>query len=99
MAIPVEYQVLIGTAVGGLLITAYRFLKTQSLKDPEESQKISIIAIILGVLIIIPFLGVIGLAIALVALKKKKRKILPIIAFVINLIATLLWLAVIIFGP
>ena len=99
MEIPVEYQVLIGTAVGGLILFIVRSIRDYLRETRGESQRMAIISIILGVLIIIPFISVIGLILAIISYTKKKNKALSKIAIAVNIAGMLPWLAVLIFGP
>lgn len=98
MKIPVEYQVLIGASVGGLILFIISCIRDYLREQKGESQKLAIISIILGVLIIIPFLGVVGLLLAIISLFKKKNKALSKIAILINVLSLLPWLAVLIIG-
>ena len=69
------------------------------LKDKDsERQGIAITSIFLGIVIVIPFISVVGILLALLSLKIKKNKKLSKVALIINLIALLPWLAVVIFG-
>lgn len=98
MEIPVEYQVLIGTSIGGLVIFLIRYIRDYLKEQKGESQKLAITAIILGVLIIIPFLGAIGLILSIISFKIKKNKSLSRVAIIVNIISLLPWLGVLIFG-
>ena len=99
--IPVEYQIILGTLIGGLIIALFRFINSyrKESKNKGESPRLAIVALILGLLIIIPFASVLGLILALISLSIKKYKLLSKIALIVNLITLLPWIAVLIFGP
>ena len=98
--IPLEYQIIMGSFIAGLIISLFHFINNyrKESKQEGESQRLAIIAIIFGVLIFIPFAGTIGLFLAIISLFIKKFKTLSKIAIVVNIIALLPWLAVLIFS-
>lgn len=98
MKIPVEYQVLVGSIIATLLLTLIKAIKDYLKDKDSERQGIAITSIVLGILIVIPFISVVGILLALLSLKIKKNKKLSKVALIINLIALLPWLAVVIFG-
>jgi len=98
MHIPTEYQVAIGSSIGMLVLMLIMWIKDYSKDKERESQHLAFISIIFGLIIIVPFLSIAGLLLAMVSLKIKKNKKLSKIALIVNIIATLPWLAVLIFG-
>lgn len=98
--IPIEYQVLIGSMIASLVITLVKLINDfrKESKQKGESQAIAITAIVIGLLIIIPFAGVPGLLLAGLSYYLKKTKTLSKIAIIVNLISLIPWIAVLIFG-
>ena len=98
MEIPVEYQVLFGSSIAGLIIFIIRYIRDYLKEQKGESQKLAVISIILGVFIIVPFLGAIGLLLAIISFFTRKNKSMSKIAILVNILSILPWLAVLIFG-
>ena len=85
------WGIVIGTAVGGLLLEiwrTYKFYKNE--KSPDESQALAVTSILMGLLIVIPFLSVLGLIIGIIAYRKKKFKRFAVIGIWINSIVCML---------
>ena len=61
MNMPLEYQVLVGSALAGLFFVLIRWIKDYRKNKDREPQRLAFISIIMGVLIIIPFISIIGL--------------------------------------
>lgn len=99
MNIPVEYQILFASSILTLLSILFKWVKDYRRNKPEEPQRLAIASIITGLIIIIPFLSLVGLVLGLIALFINKNKRLSKVAIVVNLITLLTWLAVLIFGP
>ena len=71
--IPVEYQIMLGTLIGGLIISLFRFINSyrKESKNNGESQRLAIVALVLGLLIIIPFASALGLLLAIISVSIK----------------------------
>ena len=79
------WGVVIGTAVGGLLLEIFRTYRVyKNEKSPDESQVLAITSIIMGLLVIVPFLCVPGLILGIVSYKRKKFKGFARIGIFIN---------------
>ena len=100
ISIPVEFQFLLGSLLVGLFISLLKFINAyrKESKLEGESQKLAVAAIIIGLLIFIPFASAAGLLLAIISLSIKKFKSLSKIAIVVNVITLIPWLAVLIFG-
>ncbi len=98
MNIPLEYQVFIGSALAGLFLGLIRWIKDYRRNKDDEPQRLAFVSIIMGVLIIIPFISIIGLLLAIISFTIKKNKRLSKVAIVVNILGTLPWIAVMIFG-
>ncbi len=98
MNIPVEYQVFIGSAIATLLFGLIQWIKDYSNNKDKEPQRLAFISIILGLLIIVPFLSILGLLLAIISLVIKKNKRLSKVAVVLNILTMLPWIAVAVFG-
>lgn len=69
------WGVIIGTALGGLLLEIWRTYKLyKNEKSPDENQALAITSILMGLLFIIPFLCVIGLILSIISYNKKEFK-------------------------
>lgn len=98
MNIPTEYQVLIGSLLAMLVLWLFRVINDYRRNKDDEPQRLAFISLIMGLIIIIPFLGAVGLVLALISLFIKKNKRLSKVALVVNTLSLLPWLAVVIFG-
>ena len=85
------WGVIIGTALGGLLLEIWRTYKLyKNEKSPDENQALAITSILMGLLFIIPFLCVIGLILSIISYNKKKFKGFARIGIYVNSFV-LLW--------
>ena len=96
------WQVFIGSAIGGLLITIYGIYKSfaeDSIRD-NESQTMAKWSIIFGFsgLILIGVGSIIGLILGFKSKKDKKHKALSYIGIFLSILTMLPWIAVLIFG-
>ncbi len=98
MKIPVEYQVFIGSSIVSLLFLLKQWIKDHKKNKDAEPQRLAVLSIILGLLIIVPFLSVLGLLLAIISVIIKKNKRLSKIAIVLNILTMLPWIAVVAFG-
>lgn len=98
MNIPVEYQILFASSILALFSILFKWVKDYRRNKPEEPQRLAMASIITGLIIIIPFLSLVGFILGLISLIVKKNKRLSKVAIVVNLITLLPWLAVLLFG-
>jgi len=95
------WQVIIGSAIGGLLLEIYILYKSyaKKSKDSNESQKLAKASIIFGLSgIILIFIGsIIGLILGLISMRGKKHKGLSIIGIIISVLTLTPWILMLIF--
>ena len=96
------WQVIIGTATGGLLLNIYWFYKQYIIESKEhnEKQALATWSIVLGLAGIITFgvTSIIGMILAFISMRGKTHKALSIIGLSVSILTMLPWVAVIVFG-
>jgi len=91
-----EWGVIIGIGAVGLLRELYLLIKLTTENNEQKSPKklASIISIIIGIMVFVPFIGVMGLAVGVYAYRKTTYAGLSIAGIALNSISILLWLIV-----
>lgn len=97
------WQIIIGSGIGGALLSLYSLYKSylNESKENNEKQGLAKTSILFGISgIILVFLGsFIGIALSLIAMRGKKYKALAKIGFVVSILTALPWILVIVLGP
>ena len=97
------WQVFIGSAIGGLLITIYGIYKSfsEDSKRDNESQTMAKWSIFFGLsgIILVGIGSIVGLILGLRSMKNKKHKALSNIGIILSILTMLPWIAVLIFEP
>jgi len=95
------WQVIIGSAIGGLLLEIYLLYKSYARKSvaSNESQRMAKASIIFGLSgIILIFIGsIIGIILGLLSMRGKKHKGLSIIGIIISVLTLTPWILMLIF--
>ena len=96
------WQVVIGSGIGGALISIYSLYKQylKESKEHNESQKLAKISILVGLSgIIIVFVGsVIGIFLGVLSMRGKKYKALSKIGIMVSVLTALPWILVLVLG-
>lgn len=96
------WQVVIGTGIGGLLLTLWSIYRSylRESKEHNESQRMAKVAIVLSILGLFSIgLGsVLGILLGFISMRGKNFKALSKIAIVLGLITLVPWILVLIFG-
>jgi len=96
------WQIVIGTGIGGLLISIYQLYKqyVQESKAHKEKQTLATWSIIIGLSgIILAFIGsIIGIILSIYSMKGKRHKTLSKIGFIVSVLTLIPWLLVIFWG-
>jgi|GEM_PF-2795410 len=97
------WQVVIGSAIGGLLLNLYWFYKqyVREIRKSNEKQTMATWSIIVGLtgIVTLGITSIIGLILAIMSMRGKTHKALSIIGITVSTLTMLPWLVVIIFGP
>ncbi len=91
-----EWGVIIGLGIGGIIRELYLLLKVSTSDDNDEQRggkKTAITSIVLGLLVIIPFVSVFGLIFGIYSFRKGGYKKLAIFGIILSLLASILWIA------
>jgi hypothetical protein len=91
-----EWAVIIGIGAAGLLREIYLLIKVTTETNAEKSKKklASIVSIVLGLMVFIPFIGVMGIAVGVYAYRKTIYTGLAITGILLSSISTLLWIII-----
>jgi hypothetical protein len=91
-----EWAVIIGIGAAGLLREIYLLIKVTTETNAEKSKKklASIVSIVLGLMVFIPFIGVMGIAVGVYAYRKTIYTGLAITGILLSSISTLLWILI-----
>jgi hypothetical protein len=96
------WQVIIGSAIGGALISVYQLYRAyiKESKEQNENQKLAKWSVIFGLSgIILVFLGsIIGLVLGIISVRKYRYKALSKIGIALSVLSAIPWLLVIMFG-
>ncbi len=96
------WQVVIGSAIGGALISVYQLYKAylKESKEHNESQRMAKWSVVFGLSgIVLIFLGsVIGLVLGIISIRGKKYKALSKLGILLSILTALPWLLVIVLG-
>lgn len=91
-----EWGVIIGIGIGGIIRELYLLFKVSTSDDDTKTKggkKTAITSIVLGLLVIIPFLSLIGLILGIYSFRKGGYKKLAILGIILSLLASILWIA------
>ena len=89
------WGVIYGSLIGGLLLELYRLAKAHRVN--WESKGYAITSIVLGLMVIIPFISVPGLVLGIISFRKTKWKKLSLTGIILCFIVSLFY-GLIIFG-
>lgn len=96
------WQVVIGSGIGGALLSIYSLYKMylSESKEHSENQKMAKASIIFGLLgLILAFVGsIIGIILGIISMRGKKYKALSKIGIVVSILTMLPYLLIIILG-
>lgn len=96
------WQIIIGTGIGGLLISIYGLYKqyVQESKEHKEKQTLATWSIIIGLSgIILAFVGsIIGIILSILSMRRKKHQALSKIGLTVSILTLLPWLLVVFLG-
>ena len=96
------WQVVIGSAIGGLLLNLYWFYKQYVIesKESDEKQAMATWSIVVGLTGVITFgiTSIIGIILAIISMRGKTHRALSIMGLSVSILTMLPWLAVIIIG-
>lgn len=96
------WQIVIGTGIGGLLISIYGLYKqyVQESKAHNEKQTLATWSIIIGLSgIILAFVGsIIGIILSILSMRRKKHRALSKIGLLVSILTLVPWLLVIFLG-
>lgn len=96
------WQIIIGSGIGGALLSIYSLYKSylKESKESKENQKMARASIIAGLSgIILVFVGsAAGIVLGIISMKGKKYKALSKIGIAVSILTMLPWLLVIVLG-
>jgi len=90
-----EWGVIIGLGIGGIIRELYLLFKVSTTDEDQKTKGgkgTAITSILLGLLVIVPFLSLIGLIFGIYSYRKGGYKKLAIIGIVLSSIASVLWI-------
>lgn len=97
------WQVVIGSAIGGLILNIYWFYKqyVAECEESNEKQTMATWSVFLGLagIVTLGVTSIIGVILALASMRGKKHRALSIIGLSICILTIIPWVAVIVFGP
>ena len=87
------WGVVIGSAIGALLVEIFHLIKLHKIRP--DSPGYAIASIIIGILFFIPMICVIGMTLGIISFKKTKHRTISVIGIIMNSIVTVFWIIVI----
>ena len=97
------WQIIIGSGIGGVLISIIGLYKSymKESKEHNESQRMAKASIIIGLLgIILVFVGsIVGIILGILSMRGKRYKALSKIGILVSILTMLPWILVVLLGP